>query len=75
MLKKLLHVNPNSIEALILIGNIEEKAGNLVKALEAFQTAEEKYYALKMDEESGAPEYIISRIIKLSFSAKSGTRA
>ena len=63
--KMAFQVNPNSIKALILLGKIEEKRGNFAQAFEAFKKAEQKFYYLKENEKYGAPEYIVSQILRL----------
>lgn len=64
--ERALKINSNSLEALVLLGNIEEKRGNYVKALEAYELAEKADYAQKEKEGYEPPEYIISKIITLT---------
>jgi tetratricopeptide (TPR) repeat protein len=64
--ERALKINSNSLEALVLLGNIEEKRGNYVKALEAYELAEKADYTQKEKEGYEPPEYIISKIITLT---------
>jgi len=63
--ERALKINSNSINALVLLGEIEEKRGNYVKALEAYELAEKKFYAQEEEKEYEPPEYIMSKIITL----------
>ncbi len=63
--ERALKINSNSIKALVMLGEIEEKRGNYVKALEAYELAEKKFYAQEEEKEYEPPEYIMSKIITL----------
>ncbi len=63
--EKALKINSNSVRALILLGNIEEKKGNYTKALEIYKTAEKKVYSQMKKEQYKPPDYLISKITTL----------